>query len=72
MGHLGVFVRDMKEHLCWGARSALRIVCAALYLRGMYEYLINKSQAQGSYSEGAAASQNPSGAHPQADNMPSC
>lgn len=34
MGHLGIFVRDMKEHLCWGARSALRIVCAGPVFKG--------------------------------------
>ncbi len=27
MGHLGIFVRHMKERLCWGAHSALRIDC---------------------------------------------
>lgn len=27
IGHLGIFVRNMKEHLCWGACSALRIDC---------------------------------------------
>lgn len=25
--HLGIFVRNMKEHLCWGAHSALRVDC---------------------------------------------
>lgn len=34
MGHLGIFVRDMKEHLCWGARSPLRIVCAGPVFKG--------------------------------------
>lgn len=29
----------------------------AMYLRGKYEYLINESQAQGRYSEGAVAPQ---------------
>lgn len=27
IGHLGIFVRNMKERLCWGACSALRIDC---------------------------------------------
>lgn len=27
MGHLGIFVSNMKGHLCWGARGAQRIDC---------------------------------------------
>lgn len=57
-GHLGTFVRDMKEHLCWGHAALWGLSVLAVYFRGKYECLINKSGAQGRCSEKAAASQN--------------
>lgn len=34
MGHLGIFVSNMKGHLCWGAHSALRIHCVLRVFTG--------------------------------------
>lgn len=43
----------MKEHLCCGAQSDLRVDC--VHVQGMYEYLINESQAQGKCNKQAVA-----------------
>lgn len=32
--HLGIFVRNMKGHLCWGAHSALRVDCVLYVFTG--------------------------------------
>lgn len=72
-GDIWGFLSETWKSTCARGHAALwGLSVLALYLRGMYEYLINKSQAQGRCREGAAASQNPSWAHPQAYNMPSC
>lgn len=56
MALLGIFVRNMKEHLCLGAENTVRVDCSPCIYRGMYEYLINESQAQGKCNKRGKAS----------------